>query len=402
MKKLFPLYAVIFIGYLGISMIVILFTTLLLNPSESIVPTSWTFKERSMMAGLLIAMYPLGQFLGQPFIGRLSDFFGRKKVLCLSLTSSTLLYFFIGFSVHEAMIALIPIALFFLGLSEGNVVIAQSIISEMNQEKKDRIKQFGMISIIISLSLVVGPILVAHFTSLPIEFYSKFSVPFFAVGFCISLLLVYITLFFHYPHVTKKEESYSFKIALVTIHRHRKLWPYFFANLLIYMAFSGIFRLYPLYLTDKFHLSTFELSRAIAINGIGFIVANTFLSPMLKRFLPANVLKWMLWLVSLCTLLILAQNHLYPTIIMTMITAAAIGICSIFALEIISQNAPKESLGEVLGNNSSLSTLSQVFVSLLGAYLLTIDQMIPMIMSAFFALVSGLIYLKISSRIASQ
>ena len=71
MKKLFPLYLIIFTGYIGISMIVILFTTMIMQDSESILSSDYSLNDRSYLLGAIVSMYPLGQFIGLPMIGSL-------------------------------------------------------------------------------------------------------------------------------------------------------------------------------------------------------------------------------------------------------------------------------------------------------------------------------------------
>ena len=39
-----------------------------------------------------LALYPLGQFVGSPVLGALSDRYGRRPILIASLSSTTVLY----------------------------------------------------------------------------------------------------------------------------------------------------------------------------------------------------------------------------------------------------------------------------------------------------------------------
>ena len=87
---------------------------------------------------------------------------------------------------------------------------------------------------------------------------------------------------------------------------------------------------------------------------------------------------------------------------MTFLAATFMGTCNIYALDTISREAPRETLGEILGNNSSLNTLSQVLIGFLGSYLMTINQDGSIVASSLLALVAALIYFKILRRSSSQ
>ena len=50
---------------------------------------------RRILLGILFAMYPMGQFIGAPLLGKLSDKYGRKPVLLISLIA--VIPAFIGF-----------------------------------------------------------------------------------------------------------------------------------------------------------------------------------------------------------------------------------------------------------------------------------------------------------------
>ena len=402
MKKLIPLYAVIFTGYIGISMIIILFTTMIMNESETILSQAVTFKERSYLLGAVVSMYPLGQFFGLPLLGSLSDHFGRKRVLVVSLFLSSILFFTVGIGIQIVNFYIILSALFILGLSEGNVVIAQSVISEQTQDKKERIKRFGMISVLGSLSFVVGPLVVAHFTILNWSFHWNFSFPFFMIGTLIFLLFILISIFFHYPVPEKREGSYSPRFALVSLMNHPHILVIYLGNFFLYLAIAGLFRLYPIFLVEKFSLNTFELSRALALNGVGIIAANTIIAPRLKNFKSASIMIIFSILASATIFSIITMKSIYATFFMTFLAATFMGTCNIYALETISREAPRETLGEILGNNSSVNTLSQVLIGFLGSYLMTINQNGSIVASSLLALVAAMIYFKILRRSSSQ
>jgi DHA1 family tetracycline resistance protein-like MFS transporter len=402
MKRFPLLYAVIFTGYIGISMIVIIFTSMLFDPGQNYVNPSLSFNARSYLIGAIVSMYPFGQFLGLPIIGGLSDHYGRKKILCFSLFASSILYFLIGWGIQIAFFPLILLSLFILGFSEGNVVIAQSIISEQTVEQSQRLKRFGMIPILISLSFVIGPFLVAHFNFFSLDSHWNFSLPFHLIGLLIFVLFGVISLFFHYPKPLKKESTYSPKFALVSLFHHPKLLIIYLANFFLFMAFAGLFRLYPIYLVDKFQLDTFALSKAIALNGLGIIFANTIVAPLMKKFPTETVLKIFTLLAGGFIFSITLQKELPTTIFLTVLSATCLGTCTIFALDQISRAAPQETLGEILGNNSSLNTLSQVLIGFIGSYVLTINQKGPMVISAIFALLASSVFIKISNRSSSQ
>ncbi|MEF0944054.1 hypothetical protein, partial [Rhizobium sp. BR 362] len=62
-KALLPLYLVTFIGFCGYSLMITLFIPMLMGDNGFLDPGT-TAGQRSAVIGVLLAIYPLGQFLG--------------------------------------------------------------------------------------------------------------------------------------------------------------------------------------------------------------------------------------------------------------------------------------------------------------------------------------------------
>ena len=84
-SKYLPAYLLTFVNVLGFS---------LLLPVLPFVVTQYGGSE--MMYGLLISTYSCFQFLGAPWLGRLSDSVGRRPVLLISQAGTLLSWFVFG------------------------------------------------------------------------------------------------------------------------------------------------------------------------------------------------------------------------------------------------------------------------------------------------------------------
>jgi MFS family permease len=104
-----------------------------------------------------LALYPLGQFLGSPVLGALSDRYGRRPILIASLSSTTILYVGIASALAGQNLALLMATCLLAGLSESNIVLAQSAIAD-TASRADRSRLFGYIYLSASLAYVVGPL----------------------------------------------------------------------------------------------------------------------------------------------------------------------------------------------------------------------------------------------------
>src|SRR5437868_1223988 len=103
--------------------------------------------------GLLFASYSVMQLVFAPVLGRLSDKYGRRPVLLVSLLGTSLGFLILGFATTLWMLFLGRII---DGISGGNISTAQAYIADVTT-KEDRAKGMGLIGAAFGLGFVFGP-----------------------------------------------------------------------------------------------------------------------------------------------------------------------------------------------------------------------------------------------------
>lgn len=143
-RSLALLFAFVFVDVLGFSLI------LPLLPYYAS-----AFGATAEVVGLLLGANALTQLLGAPLLGRLSDRFGRKPLLLLSLAGTVVGFLMLGLARSLAMLFASRIVDGILG---GNTSLAQAYISDVT-EGKERTKGFGLIGAAFGLGFIFGPAL---------------------------------------------------------------------------------------------------------------------------------------------------------------------------------------------------------------------------------------------------
>ncbi len=105
------------------------------------------------VATLCMALYAAGMLISTPILGRISDYFGRRPVLILSMIGAIIGYLLLGFATAIWMVAL---SRFFSGLMAGNIAAAQAYITDITSEE-DRAKGMGIIGAAFGLGFIIGP-----------------------------------------------------------------------------------------------------------------------------------------------------------------------------------------------------------------------------------------------------
>ncbi|MEM9252177.1 MAG: MFS transporter, partial [Planctomycetota bacterium] len=156
--RLIPLFAVVFFGFYGYAMISVIFTPMLFDAGESFLPKDATVATRTTMTGLLMAAYPLGQFLGSPVLGALSDRYGRRPMLLVTLGLAIVMYANIAMALQIDSYIWLIAACFVCGLGEANVALAQSSLADVTTPA-DRGRAFSYMYSCGSIAYISGPII---------------------------------------------------------------------------------------------------------------------------------------------------------------------------------------------------------------------------------------------------
>src|SRR5260221_13372945 len=82
--------------------------------------------------GFLVATYSIMQFVFSPILGRLSDKYGRRPILFISILGSAIGYFVIGFA---GTLFLVFLGRIIGGITGGNISTAQAYIADVTSRK---------------------------------------------------------------------------------------------------------------------------------------------------------------------------------------------------------------------------------------------------------------------------
>jgi DHA1 family tetracycline resistance protein-like MFS transporter len=228
--------------------------------------------------GWLISAYAIAQFFCAPIMGGLSDRFGRRPVLLLSL---------FGFGVDYLVTVLAPtVGWLFVGRAVAGVMgasftTAGAYIADISTNE-NRAQNFGIIGAAFGLGFILGPIIGGLLGS-----YGP-KVPFIAAG--ILTLLNWLYGFFVLPESLKPENRRAFEWKRANpLGTLASLWKYpVIAGLLIsltfvYLASHAVQSNWNYYTIEKFNWTPGAIGLSLAVVGFSFAVVQGVL---IKKIIP--------------------------------------------------------------------------------------------------------------------
>lgn len=226
----------------------------------------------SFIFGLLAAAYSLMQFLLAPALGALSDRYGRRPVILLSLLGMGVNYVLLGFA--PSMIWLVAGRLV-SGAMGASFSTANAYLADITPPEK-RAQSFGLIGAAFGFGFITGPILGGMLGAINLH------LPFLAAAVLSFIDLVFT--FFVLPESLDEAHRKPFSFARANpIGALRELGRYgqvaglmtvyvlaMFANRVAEMT-------WVLFSSYRFHWGTFETGFSLAGVGVMFVVGQGFL-----------------------------------------------------------------------------------------------------------------------------
>jgi len=253
------------------------------------------FDSKASTYGLLSCTYQLAQFTASPFIGLMSDRYGRRPVTLFCITGSVIGISILSFTVlfnWSNSIASIPLFLLFLarlidGLSGGTAATATTILADISSPEK-RAKTFGLIGVAFGLSFFLGNIFVVIFAR---NTNNNFIIPVLIAS--IIPIINFLLVFFYLPETKPNSEINKSKTALknplkalFTVFKEEKIKKLSLAFFIYFIAFTGLTNILIFFLQESlknkrvsvlfFYLDDSSDSKAMApiISGLDLIWRN--------------------------------------------------------------------------------------------------------------------------------
>lgn len=355
-KRLFAIILVVFIDLLGFSLIL----PLLPYYAE-------TFKANQTVTGILIASYALMQLIGAPILGRLSDRFGRRPVLLLSVFGTFLGFLLLGFANALWMLFASRIL---DGLTGGNLSVAQAYISDVTDEKS-RSKGLGMIGAAFGLGFIIGPVTGGLLSQW------GYAVPAFAAAAIsfINLILIYAWL----PEslteekrsqMTEKRPAVTLNALLVAFQRPFTgsilITRFFFG-----LAFAILQTIFSLYTLAKFNLSARDTGFVLTYVGVLSVIMQGFLVGRLASRYREDLLIAVSVVVMSVALIgwAWAPSVLWLYIITAPIALAG-GLLNTLLSSILTKAVELQEIGGILGLSAAVESSTRIIAPILGGVLL--------------------------------
>jgi DHA1 family tetracycline resistance protein-like MFS transporter len=357
-RQLILLFIFVFIDMLGFSLIL----PLLPYYAE-------TFGATDTVVGLLLGANALTQFIGAPILGRLSDRYGRRPFLILSIAGTAVSFLLLGWANSLWMLFLSRILDGFLG---GNISLAQAYITDVTDEK-NRAGGLGIIGASFGLGFIFGPALGGTLSA-----GGDYSLPAFAAAGLAALNLVGVLLWLPESLPVKKRTGTGHSTR--TRFTARALWqalnrpcvgPLLHVRLFFGLAFVTFQTTFALFAKQRLGLDAQATSYVLAYVGmLNVAVQGGGMGLLTKHFSEKQLIFSAAILMSVALLGWAFTSTIWALLVVLAPLALAGGVLSVSINSALTKSVYPEEVGGALGLSASLGGLVRVVAPIVGAFLL--------------------------------
>lgn len=338
--------------------------------------------------GLLLSIYALCQFFSAPGFGALSDRFGRKPILLISLFGSIIGYLVLGFAGALWMLFLGRII---DGLTGGNISTIYAYMADITHPHQ-RGKYFGLLGAAGGVGMILGPaiggFLGTIYLPLPLFIAATITLIDLLFGYFIlpeSLPHNLRSLHFDYKHLNPFQQfSHIFSIAIL-----KRL---FISGFIFFIALNGMFATNAVFFKDAFTWNPAQIGLILFVIGFVDIFSQGFLiNKLLPKFgeIKVSILGLILTAVGF---FLVTVTSILPSVLLIYFALIVLNIGDgLFEPSqggIISKSVGPQMQGRVQGASQGMQSIARIAGPFLAALIYGFGRGLPYFSEGILVIVS--------------
>jgi multidrug resistance protein len=344
--------------------------------------------------GVLIASFSIAQFFATPVLGSLSDKWGRKPLLVISLAGTCIS--FLLFAEARSILMLFA-ARILDGLTGGNISVAQAMISDTSTPQ-NRAKKFGILGSAFGFGFVIGPAIGGLLNQIGKQAPFFFAAGIALVGTLCALFLLKETNPSDKASRLNNQSNFKFKTLLTTLKR-AAVGTAIFTGFLLTMAQFTMIVGFQTFSVDILKITPTQIGIFYAGFGICGIVMQ-LLVPVFTKLIPKRSVILLLSTILCFAAMFLAgfTSVFVPFALCICVYGLFNGLRNPMLNAIIADNISQSEQGKILGINQSYASIGQTLGPLTAGLVTVISVHSIFFLSSFYILVAFLLTFRLKSK----
>ncbi|MCX6757518.1 MAG: MFS transporter [Candidatus Nomurabacteria bacterium] len=397
-KRTWFLFLTILIDMIGIGVLIPVIPQLLGEPSSPAFLLGPGQQHLGfILLGFLMAVYPIAMFFASPILGSLSDKYGRRPVLLISILGTAIGYFLFAYAIMTKNIPLLFISRMFDGLTGGNIATVQAALADQ-VKPENRARAFGMIGAAFGLGFILGPFIGGKLADPSLVPWFSATIPFIFAGILALINLASIYFFFSETneHIDK-DRKINFFGAIGNIMKAKKMVEIrhlLIVSFLFNAGFAFFTSFFNVYLTTKFNFSVGQVGNFFGYFGVCIVFTQLVIVRLVsKKYDNISILRFAYPATGIALFLYLLPTQSWWIFVIALIFAIPNGLQQANFSALLTKRIDPTKRGEVLGISASVNSVGQSLPPLLaGVIAVVFAPWAPIFIAGLFVIGAGIVF----------
>lgn len=339
-----------------------------------------------LLLGIVLALFPLGLLLGSSVLGAVSDRFGRRRTLVITLLLAAAGYALSALALTWENFALFAFSRFITGLCEGNIAIARAVAADLHPAI-DRTRALSLAMACAYAGWLLGPLSGGYLVVFGAA--NVFWIGAGTVAACALLARIGI------PRDTPASPEEIRLLALVSSQNSLGLWKepairtLALFNLLFCLGVNAFYKFYPFWLVEAFDYDPQQIaSNTVIVTGVMITTSALAIHALKQRFgSDTLVLAGALGLGGLLWLLPLADEA--PAHFIFALIGVAIATVNGIFPALMSERFAHYGQGRVMGLLTANFCLASVLIAIIGSLVALIGSQWSLVLGGLLCFVAA-------------
>ena len=388
------IFITVFIDMLGVGIIIPIIPATFFEEGTTLFSPGTSDATIGILYGILLASYPFMQLFGAPMLGALSDRYGRKPVLTVSLIGTMIGYLLFAYALLTSKLWLLFVSRMIPGFTGGNIAVIYSSIADISDEKT-RAQNFGLVGMAFGLGFILGPTLGGLLGDETVVSWFSHDTPFWFTAALTLINIILVRSIFVETLASPNVSTISPWTGInniLTSFKRPNLRSVFSVILLMSLGFTFYTQFFAVYLIQEFSFTEKDIGLLYGWIGIWLALTQGFLVRKLAHVSPYKIVRYALLALPFSIIILLVPQEAKWFYALTPLIALAYGMLSPNLLTVVSLQASAQNQGEILGINQSMQSLGHVIPPLIAGYALSINGNLPLIGAGIFTMLAWLVY----------
>jgi len=345
-------------------------------------------QQIAFYVGLILSIFALCQFFTAPGFGTLSDRFGRKPILLISMFGSVIGYLFLGLAGALWMIVLGRII---DGLTGGNVSTIYAYMADIT-EPQHRGKSFGLLGAAAGFGMIIGPVIGGFLGTiyLPLPLFIAAGITLIAIflGYFIlpeSLHKDHRLTHFDFKHLNPFQNfAHIFSVPIL-----KRL---FISGFIFFVAMNGLYATNAIFFKDTFSWNPAQIGLILFVIGFVDIFSQGFLiNKLLPKFGEIKVSTLGLILTAVGFFMV-TLTALLPSVFLIYFALIVLnigdGLFEPSQAGLISKSVGPKMQGRVQGASQGIQSIARIAGPILGTVVYGFGRGLPYFSEGILVIIS--------------